>query len=438
MYHELAMASNRFISSASRAVVALVLVFISFGIVSALVSTKPQLETQSMERSLPTVIVMEAAQIPMHRRTVGYGTADAIQHADVPAEISSTVVTVPPTTRVGRNVQMGDLLVELDDADFQQQFVRAQQAVASAKAERTLLAVERVAADERAVLSLEDLTLAESEFARVQEAFGRGAAKQREVDFAKQKMLTVNATAINAKEASSRFPSREEQAGSNITSRIAELELAKENLRRCRVLSPIDGVLQEIDVRVGEHVSNGKRIARVVNSGSLEIPLRLPSFARSHVHVGDEVSLRSAGFGKRYWNARISRIAPEDDTQTRTMIIYVDIDQDPSDTNRVPPGLFVRGEIKNSESKRLRWVVPRRSIRDDRIMVVQDSILRSIPVSVDFSVTGDVDVFGLPDQDWAILEQPLAEGVLVVVDPGGSLRDGMNVRVILAKEVALE
>ena len=71
-------------------------------------------------------------------------------------------------------------------------------------------------------------------------------------------------------------------------------------------------------------------------------------------------------------------------------------------------------------------------------MLVRDSILRSVPVKIDFSITGKMDTFALPDQDWAVLETPLTLGDFVVVDPGGSLRDGMDIRVILATEVSLE
>jgi RND family efflux transporter MFP subunit len=287
-------------------------------------------------------------------------------------------------------------------------------------------------------LAQQDQVLAEAELSRIKDAFSRGAAKQREVDSAKQRTIGVTAAAINAKETARRLPAREEQAFSTVTSRESDLTLAKENLRRCNILSPIDGVLQEIDVRVGEHVQAGQRIARVVDSSMLEIPLRLPSHARSYIAIGDEVSLRSAGFGRRHWDARISRIAPEDDTQTRTMVVYVDIEQDADSSSRVPPGLFVRGEVRHSQDVQSRWIVPRRSIRDDRILVVRDGILRSLPVLIDFSITGEMETFGLPDQDWAVLDTPLSIGDLVVVDPGGSLRDGMSVRVILAKEVALK
>lgn len=432
------MTSSRLISYSTRALISIIFLSIAGGIYSLLASTKPQLDIDTGVRSYPAVVVMEAEQVPIARKTIGYGTASAMQYADVPAQISSTVRTLPPSIRVGYAIKRGELLAELDNVDFNLQFVRAELALATAQSAMALLAVERDAAEERALLSVQDQQLAQKELERVTEAFEQGAAKQREVDLALQKRIAAASSAVNATEAAARFPSIEEQASSTISTRQAELKLAEENVRRCNIVSPIDGVIQAVDVRVGEHVNNGMRIARVVNSKSMEIPLRLPSYARSTVNLHDPVSLRSAGFGKRHWQAQISRIAPEDDSQTRTMIVFVDIEQNATSMNRMPPGLFVRGEVVNSNSSTPRWVVPRRSLRDDRIFVVRDSIVRSVPVVVDFSITGLIDAFGLPDYDWAVLETPLVTGDFVVVDPGGSLRDGMSVRALLSSQVTLE
>ncbi|MBC8309536.1 MAG: HlyD family efflux transporter periplasmic adaptor subunit [Phycisphaerales bacterium] len=432
------MPTSRTISFLTRAIVSVICVVIGYAILSMLISSKPKLEIVSGNRSFPAVIVMEAKQIPIARRTVGYGTADALQHADVPTQVSSIVTLLPPTTRVGYVVQKGDLLVELDDVDYKQQVVRAELSLATSKSEMALIAVESCAADERAELARRDQELSEAELQRITDAFKRGAAKQREIDIAKQKTIAATAASVNATESANRFPIKEERATSTIATKQAELALAQENLKRCKVLSPIDGVIQEIDVRVGEHVSNGKRIVRVVNSGNLEIPLRLPSYARSYVNVLDPVNLRSAGFGKRHWGAHISRIAPEDDQQTRTMVAFVDVEQNPNNNFRIPPGIFLRGEVVNTTTATPRWVVPRRALRDDRLMIVRDSVLRSIPVAIDYSIKANFDQFGLPDYDWAVLQTPLAEGDLVVVDPGGNLRDGMSVRSILATEVAAE
>lgn len=410
----------------------------SVGILFALIQTKPKVEIGLTNNVLPAVIVIEASPREISRRMIGYGTADAVHHADIPAEISSTVLVVPPTTRAGRLVKRGDLLVELEDSDFRQQLIRAEQALEIAKSEFAMLEIEREAADARSVLAIENQVLAEAELARVQDAFDRGGAKQREVDQKKQALITVISAAVNAREVASRLPAKEEQYASTVTTRVADLMLARKNLSRCKILSPIDGVIQSVDVRPSENVQKGTRIARVVHSDSMEIPLRLASFSRAHINIGDVVSLRSAGFGKRQWEARVSRVAPEDDTKTRTMVVYVDIEQDPNGTDRIPPGLFVRGEITSTSEVRDRWVVPRRSIQDDRVLVVRDSVLRSIPVTIAYSVTGELDAFGLPDLDWAVLDSALTIGDLLVVDPGSSLRDGMHVRPILAQEVLLK
>lgn len=431
------MNSDRAISFVSRIAAVVVLLLVSLTIVGALVQTKPIVEVSSADRVMPSVVVIQATPIEITRRMIGYGTADAVHHADIPAQISSTVLTIPPTTRVGRLVRKGDLLVELDDSDFRQLLIRAEQALSIARSDQALLSIEREAADVRALLAIDDQALAEAELARIQDAFDRGGAKQREVDLIRQQLIAVTSAAVNANEVAERLPSREEQSASTVTSRIADLELAQMDLSRCKVLSPIDGVIQNVDVRVSEHVQKGSRIARVVHSDSMEIPLRLPSFARSHVHVGDHVSLRSAGFGLRHWEARVSRVAPEDDTETRTLVVYVDIEQDPEGAGRIPPGLFVRGEVTSSSNARMRWVVPRRAIRDDRVMVVQDSILRSIPIKIAYSITGELEEFSLPDLDWAVLETSLSMGDLLVVDPGGGLRDGMSVRSIFAQVVSL-
>ena len=414
------------------------LLLVSAGTVFLLMQTKPEVEVGLADRTLSAVVVVETRPIEISRKLIGYGTADAVHHADIPAEVSSTVFAIPLATKAGRLVKKGDLLIELDDSDFRQQVIRAEQALEIAKTELSMLGIERDAADARAILASENQVLAEAELARVQDAFDRGGAKQREVDKKKQELIGVTSDAVNAMEIASRLPAKEEQYSSTVTSRVADLALAQKELMRCKILSPIDGVIQNVKVQVSEHVQRGEDVVRVVHSDSMEIPLRLASFSRAHVNVGDSVVLRSAGFGKRNWEAKVSRIAPEDDTQTRTMVVYVDIEQDPSVASRIPPGLFVRGEISSSSDLQKRWVVPRRSIQDDRVMVVEGDVLRSLPVKIAYSVTGELNAFGLPDQDWAVLDTSLTAGDILVVDPGVTLRDGMHVRPIFATGVSLK
>lgn len=424
------MPAARLIPIATRVILALVLLLIAASIVTALVRTAPQLEVSPSSRLLPAVVVMEARPVPVQRRTVGYGVADALQHADVPARVGATVASIPPTTRVGQEVRAGELLVQLDDTDFKRFVERAEQAVLQAIADQELLAIERRAAEERADIARRDRELAEADLARVQDAFDQGAARQREVDNASGQVNARRGSEVDADEAATRFPSREEQLAATLATRQSDLAGARDDLVRCSVTSPIDGWLQKVDVRVGENLAPGQRVARVVNTRRLEIPLRLPSHARPWISTGDDVQLQSAGFGRRTWDARVTRIAPEDDTTSRTMIAYVDVEQEGDNSGLIPPGLFVRGDVRSAGPGRDRWVVPRRAVRDDRLLIVRDGVVHSVAVTVDFTMRGSLPKLGLPDRSWAVLETPLREGDLVIVDPSRTLRDGMEVRAI--------
>ena len=136
------MPSSRLISFLTRTIVSFVIIFIALIVLMALIMSAPKLDLTTGERSYPAVVVMEAEQIPIARRTVGYGTANAMQRADVPARVSSTVSIVPPTTRVGFPVQKGDLLIELDDIDYALQVIRAELAIASVKSSQIILALQ--------------------------------------------------------------------------------------------------------------------------------------------------------------------------------------------------------------------------------------------------------------------------------------------------------
>jgi hypothetical protein len=80
------------------------------------------------------------------------------------------------------------------------------------------------------------------------------------------------------------------------------------------------------------------------------------------------------------------------------------------------------------------WIVPRRSIKDDRILLVKSGVIFSRPVDVDYAISGDFPQFGLPDRDWLVLRSSLAEGELVVLDPTRSLIDGLPVAPIEAAD----
>ncbi|MHC5114215.1 MAG: efflux RND transporter periplasmic adaptor subunit, partial [Planctomycetota bacterium] len=279
---------------------------------------------------------------------------------------------------------------------------------------------------ERVRLATEQVALGKAEYDRVYAAFERGVAKQREVDTAKQSWIAMIRDETAAREELDGLKPRKSALEAQRLGQESQLRLARQNVERCRITSPIPGVLQRVDVEVGESLAPGQQVARVVDLRRIEVALRLPSSARVSIGLDDDVELRATGSADRHWTMRVTRIAPEDDASTRTMGVFVEVEQDPARRGAIVPGQFVRGLVTASVPA-TRWVVPRRALAGERILLVEDGRIVSRPVDVAFHVENEFPTLGLPDRQWVVLGAPLPDGALVVVNGARALRDGMPV-----------
>ena len=191
---------------------------------------------------------------------------------------------------------------------------------------------------------------------------------------------------------------------------------------RCLIKAPFDGVVAAVMVEVGEQVGPGVPIARVFDPALIELPLRIPASARGRVAVGDRVVINRTVTDEPI-EANITRIAPEDDAGSRTMTVFIELD---ADGGRVVPGLFVHGEVIESDVE-ARSVVPRRSVVNQQVMLVEDGRVRFEPVRILFPLNEPRPSTGLADTQWLVLAERIPEGDLLIVDGGRSFEEGVAV-----------
>jgi len=410
----------------TRGLVAVVLVGAGIIAIIVLNRTRPTPEAAADAAAAPPVIVMQARPQPVARRWQGYGTARAQDSADVPARVTATVVNIPSDVLEGEPVEQGELLVQLDDSDFARQVEIAQQNIADLNAQLERLDAERDGLEQRLELAEQAIELAEAEFDRISSAFERGVAKQREVDQARQALINATRERVLLEESRRQLQPRQSSIRAQLAGQRASLRLAQQNVDRASIEAPIAGVLQEVDVEVGEIVTAGQRVARIVNLDLIEVPIMLPASARSEITIGDPVELEPVAAPERTWQAPIARIAPEDDAARRTVMIYVLLNNADPLNPRIAPGQFVRGTVVSSGDE-LRSVVPRRAMLDDRVLVVRDRVVAAQPVDADFHIEQRFPALGLPDTQWVVLADRLPADALVVADVGRSLRIGSRV-----------
>jgi hypothetical protein len=209
------------------------------------------------------------------------------------------------------------------------------------------------------------------------------------------------------------------------------------------IRAPITGALQSADLELGESVGPSQVVARIVNRARMEVPLRIPASMRALAPIGARAEILVRTDGRRI-DGVVTRVAPEDDVATRTATVFVEIEarsrgagesveptgadrsRTPDSIELIAPGAFVEARIVAGHPMQ-RTIVPRRAIRDDFLMLVENGRVRPQRVSVDFAHADPIPSTGIADTDWAVLVDTLPTGALVVLDGSRSLTEGQEI-----------
>jgi len=199
-------------------------------------------------------------------------------------------------------------------------------------------------------------------------------------------------------------------------------------------------------VERGEWVQTSQVVARVVDLGVLETPLRIPMSAAGLVAVGDRATLRPDGSLDVTWTGRIARIAPEADPATRSLTVFIETRQETGDdTTLLRPGQFVAGEIEG-RSPGARTVIPRRAILDGRVFIAErepppsngeeplpEGVLtvRSVRAITEYTLSRPIPDLDPDETDWAVLAPGTGPepGQVLILTNLDQLNQGMHVRI---------
>lgn len=424
--------TNRLLALTTRLVVGTLMLVAAVGLFLMMKASKPTVQEVDPAATRQTVIVFEAQRVPVQRQWRGYGTAEAQSTADVPARVTATVVSIPPDVLPGAHVTKGQLLVQLDDADFERQLDITQQRIAELDASLAQLDVEAKRIAERLALEASDVSMATTDFDRQVRLRERRVNNDQDVDAAQRTLINAKRSQLQSQEAADLIAPRRRSLEAQKASQQSQVNLAELNQQRTTVLSPIDGVLQAIDVEVGENLAAGQTIARVVALSPIEVPIQLPAASRTSVNVGDRVTLRptsgptNPAVAPLEWTTTLARISPEQDAATRTLTVYTDLNDEGQNLRLPAPGMFLEASVSVATPEP-RFIVPRRAIRQGRIQVAQNGEVVSRPVQTAYTLSGLQPGFGLPDDQWAVIDDVLNEGDMVIVNAATQIADGTPV-----------
>jgi membrane fusion protein (multidrug efflux system) len=271
-----------------------------------------------------------AQPVMLENNIYSSGTILAAEEVELRPEMSGKLVSV--LFKEGTNVNKGELLAKINDADLQAQLKK---------------------------LSLQS-KLAKEKEGRVKGLLEIKGVSQEEYDVAANELQTIE----------------------------ADMDFIRAQIAKTEIRAPFSGKIGLKSVSEGSFVSNANIIASIQQTDLLKIDFSIPEKYSSLVRVGDTVKFSVAGI-KEKLNARVAAIEPRIDVQTRNFRVrasYIN-----SGTS-VYPGAFAKVEL--IASKKQSFMIPTEAIIPDmkgsKIFIVKNG--KATPVRVETGFRSDAKI----------------------------------------------
>lgn len=205
------------------------------------------------------------------------------------------------------------------------------------------------------------------------------------------------------------------------------LDRAKLEREKSTVLSPFDGLVDQVMIAAGMRVSAGELLTRVVNLGTLRIDAQVLEHDLPLIREGGQAIVTSAAAGNRPIIGRVAAVLPIVDTTTRSGRAFIRIPAG----SQLRPGMYADVKL---EASRLtgRRLVPTRAIiqRDNRPLVFVVRNGRAQWVYINPGRSNGMETEVLPDSGTGLI--PVEVGDEVIVEGHLTLTHDAPVRVVTA------
>jgi membrane fusion protein, multidrug efflux system len=347
-------------------------------------------EKKAVVQPAVSVEVVKVAAADMTQSIDVVGSLSPKFQADVKTEYSGIITQVYVTEWV--RVQKGTPLAQLDTRELELAIQRAEAAVEVSRAN----IVQAEVAQNRA----------EREHARF--------LKLKEAGLVTQQNLEDAATEKEAAAA------RVSAAKAQLRAAQGELRQTQTRLAKAVIRSPLDGVVSQRSMNVGD-LTGDKMVFHIVDNRLLDLTVTVPSGETGSVKVGQPLLFSTDSLPGKTFTGRVAFINPAISEADRSVKIIAEVKNEPE---TLKSGLFVKGKIITGSRTGV-LQVPRTGL------ITWDVAKKQAEV---FVVNGDkaqrkVVTTGALSGEQVEVSSGLSVGELIVTRGGFNLKDGYTVKV---------
>ncbi len=308
------------------------------------------------------------------------GVAQAGAESKISPKVAGTIEKV--YVRLGDKVKKGQMLVQLDQTDYEIQFKEAEAARDQARAREIQ---------------------ADNEYKRVQTLYENRTASKAQLEAAR-----------------ATYESAHEQ--DNIAKR--RRKLARNQLEYCSIKAPADGAISQVLVDENENVGIGQTLLVLTSGSDIEVKVSIPEILISEIREGNEVEVTFDAIRDKKFAANVVEVGISSARFATTYPVTVRMKE--KDTE-IRPGMAAEVAFTfSSEDDRVRYVVPPVSVGEDQlgrfVFTVNETDSGFGIIAKKQVTTGELTYDGLE-----ILEG-LKDGEKLVTAGISKIQDGQKVR----------
>jgi len=221
----------------------------------------------------------------------------------------------------GSDIQSGDTLATIDHLALDYQLKAAQAAVDAAKAQYSMMKdgarkEDLISAQETLNTADVNCQAAKADFERINNLYASGSASEKTLQDAHTRLAAAeaqaNTAAENLKKLQKIFRPQELDAALALLNQAqANRDLIQQKIADCHITAPLSGAVVNLPFETGETVAAGMIIAKIANSGQVEMMIYVPENQIGKILLGQTAKVSIDSYPKRDFLGKVVYISPE-------------------------------------------------------------------------------------------------------------------------------
>lgn len=366
--------------------------------------------------------VVTASQGELTQSVVASGKVRSPQRVELASQISGRVTQIP--VREGQTVAAGELLIQLDDAEWRAAV--AQAAATLAQSETRLRQMRQLAqplAEQAQIQAEANQAQARQHFERTRDLAAKGFYSKTQLDDA-QRNLDVTESQFRT----SQLQSRSNQAGGSdfrlaeaaVDQARASLALAQARLSYTRISASVAGTVLTRAVEPGHTAQPGKVLMTLSPAGDTELIVQIDEKNLGLLKLGQKATASADAYPDQRFAGEINFISPSVDPLRGSVEIRLHVPEPPAYLRQE---MTVSIDIETARHPNA-LVIPADAVRDGGsaqpwVLVVRDGTARRQDVELGARSDGKVEI-----------RRGIAVGEQIIPGSQPGLRDGSRVRAV--------